>query len=52
MYARGSDKQQEFAELKNQKRWVDIFQARVNNSELNRLCEQVEIYYEMTGLDK
>ena len=39
--------QQELAELEQQKRWVDIFQARHNNAELNRLCEQVEIMYEL-----
>jgi hypothetical protein len=39
--------QQELAELENQKRWVDIFQARRDNAELDRLCEQVEILYEL-----
>ena len=41
------DLQRELAELESQKRWVDIFQARHNNPELNRLCEQVEIMYEL-----
>lgn len=40
--------QQELKELESQKRWVDIFQARCNNTELNHLCEQVEILYEMS----
>jgi hypothetical protein len=35
--------QQELKELESQKRWVDIFQARRDNEELNHLCEQVEI---------
>jgi hypothetical protein len=39
--------QQELEELEQQKRWVDIFQARRDNPELNRLCEQVEIMYEL-----
>lgn len=39
--------QQELAELESQKRWVDIFQARGDNAELNHLCEQVEILYEL-----
>jgi len=40
--------QQELAGLESQKRWVDIFQARRDNVELNRLCEQVEILYELS----
>ena len=39
--------QRELEELENQKRWVDIFQARRDNAELDRLCEQVEILYEL-----
>ena len=39
--------QQELAELEQQKRWVDIFQARQDNPELDRLCEQVEVLYEL-----
>tara|TARA_R110000868_G_scaffold357532_1_gene619051 strand:- start:609 stop:863 length:255 start_codon:yes stop_codon:yes gene_type:complete len=40
--------QQELKELEAQKRWVDIFQARRDNTELNHLCEQVEILYELS----
>jgi hypothetical protein len=40
--------QQELKELETQKRWVDIFQARGNNAELDHLCEQVEIMYELS----
>jgi hypothetical protein len=40
--------QQELQELEQEKRWVDIFQARQHNAELNRLCEQVEILYELS----
>ena len=39
--------QQELKELEQQKRWVDIFQARKDNPELDHLCEQVEILYEL-----
>jgi hypothetical protein len=39
--------QLELQELEQQKRWVDIFQARKDNAELDRLCEQVEILYEL-----
>jgi hypothetical protein len=34
-------------DLNNSKRWVEIFQARRDNAELDRLCEQVEILYEL-----
>jgi hypothetical protein len=44
--------QLELAELEDQKRWVDIFQARRNNKELNQLCEQVEILYELGRKDR
>ena len=43
-----SELQQELAELEQQKRWVDIFQAREHDPELNRLCEQVEILYALS----
>jgi len=39
--------QRELAELEQQKRWVDIFQARRTDAELDHLCEQVEIFYEL-----
>jgi len=34
-------------DLENSKRWVEILQARQNNPELDHLCEQVEILYEL-----
>ena len=40
--------QQELKELESQKRWVDIFQARRDNNELDHLCEQVELLYELS----
>ena len=39
--------QRELEELEAQKRWVDIFQARRDNPELDRLCEQIEVFYEL-----
>jgi hypothetical protein len=44
--------QQELKELESQKRWVDIFQARRENPELDHLCEQVEIMYELRRQDQ
>ena len=40
--------QQELRGLERSKRWVEIFQARQDNTELDRLCEQVEILYELS----
>jgi hypothetical protein len=39
--------QQELRDLENSKRWVEIFQARRDNVELNDLCEKVELLYEL-----
>ena len=39
--------QQELKDLENSKRWVEILQARKDNAELDHLCEQVEILYEL-----
>ena len=47
LHSQDPELQQELAELEQQKRWVDIFQARQDNPELDRLCEQVEILYEL-----
>jgi hypothetical protein len=46
------DVQLELAELEQQKRWIDIFQERGVNAELNHLCEQVEILYELGRKNK
>ena len=40
--------QQELKDLENSKRWVEILQARRDNPELDHLCEQVEILYELS----
>jgi hypothetical protein len=45
LYSQSEERQLELAELEQQKRWVDIFQERRNNPELDQLCEQVEIFY-------
>jgi hypothetical protein len=47
LYSQDPELQRELAELESQKRWVDILQARPTNPELDRLCEQVEILYEL-----
>ena len=47
LYSQDPELQRELKELEQEKRWVDIFGARKNNPELNRLCEQVEILYEL-----
>jgi hypothetical protein len=39
--------QQELKDLEKSKRWVEIFQSRRDDPELNHLCEQVEILYEL-----
>jgi len=50
LYSQSEERQLELAELEQQKRWVDIFQERKNNAELDRLCEQVEMFYELGRL--
>jgi hypothetical protein len=52
LYSQDPALQQELKELETQKRWVDIFQARGNNAELDHLCEQVEIMYELSRRTK
>ena len=47
LHSQSKERQLELAELEQQKRGVDIFQERKNNSELDRLCEQVEMFYEL-----
>ena len=48
LYSQDPNLQLELAELEREKRWVDIFGSRKTNEELNRLCEQVEILYELS----
>jgi hypothetical protein len=47
LHSQDPNLQRELAELEQQKRWVNIFQARATNTELDHLCEQVEILYEL-----
>jgi hypothetical protein len=47
LYSQDPELQRELAELESQKRWVNIFQARQDNPELDRMCEQVEVLYEL-----
>jgi hypothetical protein len=47
LYSQDPNLQLEIEELEREKRWVDIFGARKTNAELDRLCEQVEMFYEL-----
>jgi hypothetical protein len=47
LYSQDPNLQLELEELEREKRWVDIFGARKTNAELDRLCEQVEILYQL-----
>ena len=47
LYSQDPSLQRELKELESEKRWVDIFGARKTNPELDRLCEQIEILYEL-----
>jgi hypothetical protein len=47
LYSQEPALQQELKDLENSKRWVEILQARKDNPELDHLCEQVEILYEL-----
>jgi len=48
LYSQDPGLQLELAELEREKRWVDIFGSRKTNPELDHLCEQVEILYELS----
>ena len=52
LYSQEPALQQELKDLENSKRWVEILQARQNNAELDHLCEQVEILYELSRNSK
>lgn len=44
--------EKELAELKQQERWQMILAARATNPELNHLCEQAELLYELSKTAK
>jgi len=52
LYAQDPKLQQELRDLERSKRWVEIFQARSGDAELDHLCEQVEILYELSRNSK
>jgi hypothetical protein len=52
LYSQDPALQQELKDLENSKRWVEILQARKDNPELDHLCEQVEILYELSRNSK
>jgi hypothetical protein len=40
--------EKELADLKQQERWQSILSARKANPELNHICEQAELLYELS----
>ena len=52
LYSQDPALQQELKDLEKSKRWVEILQARQDNLELDHLCEQVEILYELSRNSK
>jgi hypothetical protein len=52
LYSQDPQLQQELKDLEKSKRWVEILQARADNPELDQLCEQVEILYELQRKNK
>lgn len=52
LYSQDPALQQELTDLENSRRWVEILQARRGNPELDHLCEQVEILYELSRNSK
>jgi hypothetical protein len=52
LHSQDPNLQLELRELQLEKRWVNIFVARRTNPELDRLCEQVEILYELGRKDQ
>ena len=47
LHSQDPELQQLSQELEDSKRWIEIFQARKDNPELDQLCEQVEVFYEL-----
>ena len=48
LHHRDPELERELAQQAQLERWRDIFQARQHDPELDRLCEQVEILYELS----
>lgn len=44
--------EKELAEMKQQERWQMILAARATNPELNHLCDQAELLYELSKISK
>ena len=47
LHMRSPELDQELADLRNQERWQLILAERATNAEINHLCEQIEILYEL-----
>jgi hypothetical protein len=48
LYSRDPKLVEQDIELQQQERWQFILAARKTNSEINKLCEQAEILYELS----
>lgn len=47
LHSRDPELERELAELERQRRWAKIQEQRHADPELDRLCEAVEIYFEL-----
>lgn len=48
LYSRDPDLDRELADQERQRRWNKILRQRHEDPELDRLCEAVEIYFELS----
>jgi hypothetical protein len=48
LHMRDPELDKELAELRNQEKWQEILATRATNPEINHLCEQIEILYELS----
>jgi len=48
LHLKDPELEKELADMKQQERWQFILAERKNNSELNHICEQAELLYELT----
>lgn len=48
LHSRDPDLDRELADQERQRRWNEILRQRHADPELDRLCEQVEIYFELS----
>lgn len=48
LYSQDPKLDKEIADVEAQRRWMEIFNARQNNTVLDQLCEQAEVLYELS----